>query len=195
MHAIRWGTLLLTFVAIVAVGAALILSLHPTEVLKHENEWVKALLQAGLIAVLGVVTSAVLETFKDSLQRPRDQSKIRFDVLGDIARIYMDLKLVRLRFHVATSIASDDISELNDSQVRLELHKYNSVSIFKGDAALKEALDKMEKYLNRVANKSESDERLRFCDRDGFKVFASAFHEAIIIMQQDIATPDHRFLG
>jgi hypothetical protein len=45
----------------------------------------------------------------------------------------------------------------------------------------------MARYLNRVANKSDSDERRGFMDRDGFREFSAAFHEATAIMQQDIA--------
>ena len=46
MHAIRWGTVALALVAVLAVSAALVLSLCDFGI-KHEVEWVKALLQAG----------------------------------------------------------------------------------------------------------------------------------------------------
>lgn len=187
MTAMRWGSLALIAVAAVGVGTALFLSLQPADLLKYQQEWVKALLQAGLIAVLGVVTSGVLESFKDGLQRKRDQSKIRFDVLADVGRIYMDVKLARRRAQAAKSIDSADLPELNARQVRLELHKHNSAALFEGHAALEAALENMERYLNRVANKPDSDERLRFIDREGFREFSAAFHEATAIMQQDIA--------
>jgi hypothetical protein len=51
--------------------------------------------QVGLIAVLGIVTSGVLEFFKDSLQRRRDLSRLQFDVLTELSRAYMDVKLER----------------------------------------------------------------------------------------------------
>lgn len=187
MTAVRWGSLALLAVAAVGVGTALFLSLQPADLLKYQQEWVKALLQAGLIAVLGVVTSGVLESFKDGLQRKRDQSKIRFDVLADIGRIYMDVKLSRRRAQAAKAIDPADLPELNARQVRLELHKYNSVALFEDHAGLEAALEKMERYLNRVVNKPDSDERLRFVDREGFRDFSLAFHEATAIMQQDIA--------
>lgn len=187
MTTLRWGGLALTLVAAVGVGVALFLSLHPADFLKYQQEWVKALLQAGLIAVLGVVTSSVLESFKDGLQQKRDQSKIRFDVLADIGRIYMEVKLARRRAQAAKAIDSVDLPELNARQVRLELHKHNSVALFADHASLEAALERMERYLNRVANKPDSDEHRGFIDRDGFREFSVAFHEATAIMQQDIA--------
>jgi hypothetical protein len=191
MNTIRWGVFVLTAVAIVAVGTALFLSTMATGI-RHEDEWVKALLQAGLIAGFGVVTSSVLEAFKDGLQRIRDQSKIRFGVLADVGRIYMDVKLVRRRAQMAKSIALDDLPELNDRQVRLELHKYNSAPLFKGEKRLQESLEKMEKYLNRVANRPDSAEHREFLDSKGFQTFSSAFHEAMMIMQSDIAGAHRR---
>jgi hypothetical protein len=49
---------------------------------------VRSLLNGGLIAVLGVVTSGVLESFKDSLQQRRDISKLRWDVRNDLTKEY-----------------------------------------------------------------------------------------------------------
>lgn len=187
MISTRWGSFALITVAAVGVGAALFLSLQPRDLLMYEQEWVKALLQAGLIAVLGVVTSGVLESFKDGLQRRRDQSKLRFEVLADIGRIYMDVKLARRRAQTAGSIDPLDLPELNERQVRLELHKHNSTTLFEFSTELKAALETMEKYLNRVANKPDSEERKQFIDREGFKVFSTAFHKVTSIMQQDIA--------
>jgi hypothetical protein len=129
MTTLRWGTLALIAVATVGVGAASFLSLQPYELLKYQQEWVKALLQACLIAVLGVVTSGVLETFKDGLQRKRDQSKIRFDVLADVGRIYMDVKLVWRRAQAVKTSDPVDLPELNARQVRLELHRHNSTAL------------------------------------------------------------------
>ena len=187
MTAVRGGGLALIAVAAVAVGTALFLSMQAVDLLKYQQEWVKALLQAGLIAVLGVVTSGVLESFKDGLQRKRDQSKIRFDVLADIGLIHMDVKLARRRAQAAKAIDPTDLPELNARQVRLELHKHNSAALFDDNAGLEAALEKMERYLNKVANKPDSDERMRFVDREGFRAFSSAFHEATAIMQQGIA--------
>ena len=187
MTAVRWRSVALIAVAAVGVGTALVLSMQPSDLLRYQQEWVKALLQAGLIAVLGVVTSGVLESFKDGLQRKRDQSKIRFDVLADVGRIYMDVKLARRRMQAVKAIDPADLTELNALQVRLELHKHNSPALFADDAGLEAALEKMERYLNRAANKPESDERLNFLEREGFKELSSAFHEATAIMQQDIA--------
>jgi len=188
----RWGGLALIAVAAVGVGAALYLSRQSAESLKYEQEWVKALLQAGLIAVLGVVTSGVLESFKDGLQRKRDQSKLRCDVLTDVGRIYMDVKLVRRRAQAAGALNPAYLPELNEQQVCLELHKYHNVALFEKRAGLGAALGKMARYLNKVANKPESDERLHFIDPEGFSKFSTAFHKVTAIMQQDIAGTESR---
>ncbi|MBM9515316.1 hypothetical protein, partial [Desulfogranum marinum] len=180
------GSLVLAGVAAVAVGSALYLSLQPADLLKYQQEWVKALLQAGLITVLGVVTSSVLESFKEGLQQKRNQSRIRFDILNDIGRIYMDVKLARRRAQAVKRIESKDLQELNERQVQLELHKFNSVKLFKNHQGLEDALGTMEKYLNKVANKPETDEHQRFVDREGFRKFSVAFHEAKAIMQHYI---------
>jgi hypothetical protein len=187
MNPTRWRCLALIAVAAVGVGAALYLSLQSDDSLKYQQEWVKALLQAGLIAVLGVVTSGVLESFKDGLQRKRDQSKLRFDVLADVGRIYMDVKLARRRAQAEGALNPADLPELNERQVRLELHKYNSVELFEQRAELKDGLAEMERYLNRVANKPDSDERLHFIDPEGFREFSTSFHKVTAVMQQDIA--------
>lgn len=187
-NATRWGGYTLVVVAVVSVGVALFLSLRPTDLLKYQDEWVKALLHSGLIAVLGVVTTGVLEVFKEGLQRRRDQSKIRFDVLADVGRIYMDVKLIRRKAQKTESIEENDFQELNERQVQLELHKHNSGNLFNNRKGFEESIEKMEKYLNRVANKPRSDEHQRFTEREGFKEFSNAFHEANSIMQHDIVS-------
>jgi hypothetical protein len=187
MNPTRWSVIVLIAVAAIGVGAALYLSLQPTVALKYEQEWVRALLQAGLIAVLGVVTSGVLESFKDNLQRKRDQSKLRLDVLADVGRIYMDVKLVRRRAQAAGAFNPADSPKLNELQVRLELHKYNSVEWFENRAELADQLKKMEQYLNTVANDSKSNEHLQFISKEGFKKFSTPFHDVMAMMQQNIA--------
>jgi hypothetical protein len=186
MKANQYRALVLVVVAVSAVGGAMYLSLHPVETLRNEGEWVKALIQVGLIAVLGVVTTGVLESYKDGLQRAREQSKIRFAILADVGRIYMDVKLVRRQAQGIGSIQQNDSSTLNKRQVRLELHKHNSASFFRGGAALGGILERMEKYLNRVANEPASNERQGFLS-DGFKAFSRDFRDALAIMQRDIA--------
>jgi hypothetical protein len=52
----------------------------------------------------------------------------------------------------------------------------------------------MEKYLDRVANKPDSTEHRNFLDSNGFRTFSSGFREAMIIMQNDIAGADRRFV-
>ena len=187
----RSGVLALTVIALATLSVALYLSLQPVPSLEYQVEWVKSLLQAGVIAVLGVVTSVVLESFKIGLQRVRDQSKIRFDVRADIARVYMDVKLIRRRAQSAKSIAPDDVVKLNVRQVKLELHKYNSTPLFHSKEELEAALSQMEKYLNRVANKPQSEEHRRFAESEGFRTFSLAFRRAMAVMQYDMGV-SHR---
>jgi hypothetical protein len=59
------------------IGGAVVLTVKGGGGPQYEIEWVRALLQAGLTAVLGIVTSSVLERFKDTLQQRRDDSKLR----------------------------------------------------------------------------------------------------------------------
>ena len=186
MSTFRWQILVLCLVAIFGVGTALALSLRTPPILQYEKEWVTALLQAGLIAVLGVVSSSVLESFKDGLQRRRDESKLLFDALEDLGRIYMDVKLIRRKAQASKSLDQSDIPELNQRQVRIELHRDNS-NLFSRSDELSHALSKMEKYLNRVANKPDSPERADFLlTIEGFKPFSEAYHLSSALMRCDI---------
>jgi hypothetical protein len=149
---------------------------------------VRALLQLGLIAVLGVVTSYVLERFKEANQQRRDVSRLRFDVLTELSRAYMDVKLLRRKVQVSHgAFTATDADLLNEIQVKFELHKRNSVSLFDKNSELKDRLDKIEKYLNHVANKDNSEERRGFSSKEGFKDFADTFEAAAALIRKEIA--------
>jgi prepilin signal peptidase PulO-like enzyme (type II secretory pathway) len=181
-----WLILLLTIVAAFGIGGALALSLKGGDGFKYEQEWVHALLQAGLIAVLGIVTSGVLERFKDTLQQRRDDSKLRFDVLTELSRAYMDIKLVRRKMQTANGFLATETDLLNQIQVVVELHKRNSVRLFRQGSELEGHLRDMERYLNKVANKADSPQRSGFCS-DGFKDFSNAYEMAAMLIRNGIA--------
>jgi len=182
-----WLIFLLAAVVVFGVGGALVLSLNaPGGGIEYRQEWVRALLQAGLIAALGVVTSAVLERFKDALQQRRDDSKLRFDVLTDLSRHYMEVKLVRRKLQAADAFTATETDQLNQIQVLVELHMRNSVRLFRQASVLEAHLKTMEHYLNKVANEPSSEERREFLSK-GFKVFADAFENAAMLIRAEIA--------
>jgi hypothetical protein len=140
----------------------------------------------GLIAVLGIVTSGVLELFKDSLQQRRDLSRLRFDVLTELSRAYMDVKLERRKIQATGAFTPTEINRLNELQVIFESHKRNSCYMFKNSAQLERHLEAMEKYLNAVANK-DKHERSGFSS-NGFRSFADAYEAAAGQIQHEIAS-------
>ena len=186
MHPYRHLVIVLSLVAVVGIGFALALSVCEGDQLQHEVEWVKALLQAGLIAVLGAVTSGVLEAIKDAIQQRRDESRLRFDALTELERIYMDVKLVRRAAQASGNLDANQTQELNERQVTLELLKSNS-NQFPQSADLDAQLSIMEKYLNRVATKPGSKEREGFLVA-GFSQFAEAYKQASSLMRAEIST-------
>lgn len=178
----------LVAIAVFGVGLALALSLNANAGrLQFREEWVRALLQVGLIAVLGVVTSYVLERFKDANQQRGDDSRLRFDVLTELSRAYMDVRLLRRKVQASQGgFTASDTDLLNEIQVKVELHKRNSVNLFNKSSELKDRLEKMERYLNHVANQDNSEERRGFSS-EGFRAFADAFEAAAVLIRKEIA--------
>jgi hypothetical protein len=185
MKSLRIEILFLVLVALIGISGALGLSLR-TGSLRYEQEWVRALLEAGLIAVFGIVTSAVLESFKDALQVRRDQGKLKLDVFNEINRAYLDVKLLRRRFQASGSLSDDDITYLNERQLLLEQHKNNSCVLFSDPLVLQQHLREMERYLNKAANKPDSTERLEFVGR-GFDIFSDHYHALAGLLRVDVA--------
>ena len=183
-----WLILLLGAVAVFGVGLAFALSLAgPEPGLQYRVEWVRALLQVGLVAVFGVVTSLVLERFKDALQQRRDESRLRFQVLKELSRTYMNVKLLRRKVQKSGGAFNvTDARRLNKIQVNFELHKQNSVMLFHEKSELKLLLFKMEDYLNDVANDADSDARKRFSSTEGFRYFADTFKAAATLIRKEI---------
>ncbi|WP_166300735.1 hypothetical protein [Bradyrhizobium sp. 2S1] len=178
--------LLLVLIAVGGLGGALAFSLCAAPVvLKHEAEWVRALLQVGLVGVLGIVTSVVIERFKESIQQQRDSSKLRHDIMTELSRSYMDVKLVRRRIQASRTFTNTDIDDLNRLQASVELHKRNSAGIFRRSSELKPHLRTMENYLNKVANKPASPEHSGFSS-SGFDTFADAYEEAATLIREEI---------
>ncbi|MGX1050862.1 hypothetical protein AB7M74_001797 [Bradyrhizobium japonicum] len=181
-----WLLLLLVLIAAGGLGGALAFSLGaPPVVLRHEVEWVRALLQAGLVGVLGIVTSLVIERFKESIQQQRDASKLRHEILTELSRWYMDVKLVRRKVQASRTFTTTDIDDLNRLQVEVELHSRNSAGRFQKSKELKLQLRKMEKYLNKVANSPASPEHSEFSS-SGFYSFADDYEEAATLIQAEI---------
>ena len=184
----RVGVLILVLVALAvsALGGALSLTLRHQTGLKYEKEWVTALLQAGLVALSGLAASLVLEQFKNRFQQRRDDSKLRFDLLNQISRSYMDVKLLRRRVQRSGTFTETDEDELNQLQVVFELHKHNSPTLFRQGRAIEACLGHMESYLNDVANKPHSEQRRHFTGQ-GFKSFSPQFKEAAALIREEIA--------
>lgn len=177
--------LLVIAIAIVSLGGALALS-GAFQSLQYRQEWVRALLQVGAIAVLGIVTSAVLEQFKDDLQRRRDNSKLRLEALKELTRAYMDVKLVRRKGQASKAFSEEQTDALNRSQVTLETLKHTSCRLFRRRSKeLEGHLSVMEKYLNHATNNPESPERSGFLAK-GFKPFSVAFHCTKDLMLREI---------
>ena len=161
--------LLLVLIAVGGVGGALAFSLRPpsAEDFKHQQEWVRALLQAGLVGVVGIVTSVVIEHLKDSIQQQRDYSKLRQDILTELSRTYMDVKLVRRKVQASKTFTSADIGDLNQLQIDVELQMRNRAGFFRGSNELRKHLKSMEHYLNKVANEHSSSEHREFSSKEG----------------------------
>ena len=191
MRDFRWQIAILLAIGVLGVGSALVISLRSPTTLSYEKEWVVALLQAGLIAVLGVVSSAVLESFKDGIQSRRDQSTLRFDALAELGRIFMDVKLIRRKAQATGVLAEAQLAELNERQVLLELQRDNSGQFDHG-IELAQSLGTMEKYLNRVANKPDSDECRGFLNAQGFLTFSNEYRRSSSLMRGDIAPAARR---
>ena len=184
MRSLRIEISVLAFVALVGISGALALSLR-TSGLKYEQEWVHALLQTGLIAVFGIVTSAVLESFKDALQFRRDRSKLKLDTFNEINRAYLDVKLVRRSLQASGSLTTGDVKHLNECQLLLEQHKNNSCVLFSKQDEVQKHLRAMERYLNRAANKPQSPERANFTSR-GFDEFSDHYHDLADLLRVDV---------
>jgi hypothetical protein len=185
MHRL-WLLLCLAIVTAGGIGGALMLSLKEDGALHHEEQWVQALLEAGLIATLGVVLSWVLERYKAGEQQRRDESKVRLGVLSELSRAYMDVKLVRRKLQAGEPFSDALRDRLNQDQVAIELHARTSTHLFRQSAALKHLLTLMEKYLNKVANKPESPERGAFRDAAGFRGFSTPYRQAVALILQEI---------
>ncbi|HEY0725824.1 MAG TPA: hypothetical protein VGD41_17880 [Pyrinomonadaceae bacterium] len=184
MKSLRIEISVLAIVALVGISGALALSLRPGP-LQFQQEWVRALLQMGLIAVFGIVTSAVLESFKDALQFRRDRGKLKLDTFNEINRAYLDVKLVRRRLQASGSLSTDDVTHLNERQLLLEQHKNNSCVLFSKPDEVQQHLRAMERYLNRAANKPQSPERANFASR-GFDEFSDHYHALADLLRVDV---------
>lgn len=183
----HWRRVAPVVIAIGGAGGALALSVGGLG-LKYEQEWVRTLLQVGLVGVLGLVISMVLERFKDTLQRRRDVSRLRFNALAELSRTYLDVKLVRRTLQASNTFTETETGELNKLQAEIELHKRVSVSLFRQRVDLQNSLETMEEYLNHVANDPSSQEHTHFLSKEGFRVFADAYGGVIARIRDEIAT-------
>ena len=193
MRHIPWFLLVLVTVAIVGIGYAFKLSGLGPEVIKYQKEWVTALLQAGLIAVLGMVTTAVLELFKSGLQESKDRSKLRLDAHSDLRSCYQKVKLLRRSYQAPQALTANDVHALNEIQLGLEGLRDDSDLFGRSSAQVSDALSQMERYLNHLANDPASDERIHFQNskppEKSFKVFSHAYSMASTAMRLEIAPP------
>lgn len=193
MKQIVWLLFVLLVVGIAGIGSAIKLSALGPDVIKYQKEWVTALLQVGLIAVLGAVTTAVLELFKLGLQQSKDRSKLQLDVLSDLRRHYQKVKLIRRKYQASQTLTADDVKALNEIQLELEGLRDDSDMFGRTSMQVFKALSKMERYLNHLANKPASTERVYFQSSappdKSFKVFSRAYKIAKTAMRQEIAPP------
>jgi len=190
---IVWLLFVLLVVAMAGIGSAIKLSALGPDVIKYQKEWVTALLQVGLIAVLGAVTTAVLELFKLGLQRSKDRSKLQLDVLSDLRQHYKKVKLIRRNYQASQTLSADDVKALNEVQLELEVLRDDSDLFGRTSMQVFNALSKMERYLNHLANDSASTERATFQNSappaNSFKVFSHAYKSAKTAMRLEIAPP------
>jgi hypothetical protein len=182
----NWLILLLAIVTLSGIGGALALSVTVLGGFLYEEAWVQALLQMGLIGVLGGVGTGVLERFKEALQRRRDVSYLRLDVLKALRRAYMDAKLVRRKMQASGQLADAQVDRLNEIQVLVELHMRDNAHLFRQTSELQGHLKTMEHYLHKVANEPGSAERRGFAG-EGFEVFADAYESASDLIRPEIA--------
>ncbi len=157
MKQIVWLLFVLLVVAMAGIGSAIKLSALGPDVIKYQKEWVTALLQVGLIAVLGAVTTAVLELFKLGLQRSKDRSKLQLDVLSDLRQHYKKVKLIRRNYQASQTLSADDVKALNEVQLELEVLRDDSDLFGRTSMQVFNELSKMERYLNHLANDSASN--------------------------------------
>ena len=188
-----WFLLVLVAVAIVGIGSAFRLSGLEPEVIRYQEKWVIALLQAGLIAVLGAVTTAVLELFKSGLQESKDRSKLRLDAHSGLRSYYKKVKLLRRSYQASQTLTANDVHTLNEIQLDLESLRDDSGLFGRSSLQISNALSQMERYLNHLANDPASDERIYFRDSKpperSFKVFSRAYSMASTAMRLEIAPP------
>ena len=193
MKQIVWLLFVLLVVAIAGIGSAIKLSALGPDVIKYQKEWVTALLQVGLIAVLGAVTAAVLELFKLGLQQSKDRSKLQLDVLSDLRRHYQKVKLIRRKYQASQTLTADDVKALNEIQLELEGLRDDSFLFGRTSMQVFDGLSQMERYLNNLANEPKSTERTTFQDskppEKSFKVFSHAYKIAKTAMRRAIAPP------
>jgi hypothetical protein len=193
MRHVIWLLFVLLLIAIAGIGAAAKLSALGPELIKYEKEWVTALLQAGLIAVLGAVTTAVLEVFKSGMQRSKDRGKLQVNAYRALRRHYDAVKLMRRRFQSSHNLTTEDVTSLNTIQLDLEGLRDDS-DLFARSSAVFSALKTMEIYLNHLANDQGSEERKHFDEsksppETSFKVFSRAFAAAAKEMRFEMAPP------
>ncbi|CAN7758473.1 hypothetical protein LJR130_006974 [Variovorax sp. LjRoot130] len=193
MRHVVWLFFVLLAVAIIGIGSAIKLSAIGPEVMKYEKEWVTALLQAGLIAVLGAVTTAVLELFKSGLQQSKDRSKLQLDAHSELRSHYQKVKLIRRSYQATQTLTARDVQALNEVQLALEGLRDDSGLFGRSSAQVRDALSRMERYLNHLANDAASDERTNFQNSkppdQSFKVFSHAYSMASTAMRLEIAPP------
>lgn len=175
-------------IAVLGLSGALLLSLKLVgNNLEYQVEWVRALLEVGLIGVTGTAASAVLERFKDGLQQRRDDSKLRFDMLTGLDDDYNEVKLVRRRLQKGGTFGDDEWEKVNLVQLRIEKYKKNCVSLFDDSDVLEKHLYDVESYLNKLANKATPERMQEFVSTEGFRVFADHYHNAARLIRSEIA--------
>lgn len=192
MRQILWLLIILMLIAIVGLGFAAKLSTLGPDVIKYESEWVTALLQVGLIATIGAVTTLTLEILKSSLQRSKDQSNLKRDAYYELRQQYQAVKLIRRRFQVSKLFTPEEVASLNTIQLALEGLRDDS-DLFARSAEICEELSKMETYLNHLANKEDSSERAHFHEskppEQSFKQFSLPYSAASTAMRWEFAPP------
>jgi hypothetical protein len=181
-----WLILLLAIVALAGIGGALAMSITVLGDFEYEEQWVRALLEVGLIALLGVVAVAVLDRFKDTLQQRDAAGNLKLDVLNGLSRAYMDVKLVRRKIQAGGQLADPQTDRLNEIQVLVELHMHDNAQLFRRTGELQGHLRTMEQYLDKVANEPASQERRGFAGA-GFEVFSDAYESAAQLIRPEIA--------
>jgi hypothetical protein len=167
----KLASLSLLVVAIVSV-AALILLANTGKVTGFETETYKAALELLLITVTGQVISLLVTRATQAKEETKARDAFRREIITRLNRTYIDIKKLRrlmraksIRnrteaepFEILESLYQEFLSQLNDSQLSLEVIAKDIQSaqgLFTDYNELHTDIHSMEEYLNHIVDEFE----------------------------------------